>query len=389
MQVLRLAIVALLAVCATSGCRTAGVGDLARPDPPLASGTANVAEILAEHNRNAERIQVMQARPDLTVTVDEKASRASSHPLSGRMAMEQPRNFKLVLYHTAAGMMGDIGSNDTEYWFWVKDKTQRAIYYCNYDEAESNRQAATFQPDWIKEAMGLRVIPEAEASEITLKPGDPGTLVLTHRPHKSGGVAYTRVTIIDKATHRILEHRLLTGDQKTILAWAKVPEGYMEATDLADSGSGKSSVLIPKRLQLRWVQEGLTLDVTFRDVQINNPIKQSQREDLFVEPHLGKSYSRINLAERIPGTASPTTIRETRPAPPSRVRLREPAPIEGEEAARDERSSSPIALNGAEPMTSSLSEEVVGPRYPTAPEPDFLKGVSAGWRAAATTGPLP
>jgi hypothetical protein len=389
MQLLRLATVALLAVCAASGCRTAGVGDLARPDPPLASGTANVAAILAEHNRNAEQIQVMQARPDLTVTVDEKGSRPSSHPLNGRMAMEQPRNFKLELYHTT-GKIGDIGSNDNEYWFWVKDKTQRAIYFCNYDEADASRQAATFQPDWIKEAMGLRVIPEAEASEITLKPGEPGTLVLTHRPHKAGGVTYTRVTIIDKATHRILEHRLLTGDQKTILAWAKVPEGYMEATDLAESGSGKSSVLIPKRLQLRWVQEGLTLDVNFRDtVQINNPINQERREALFVEPVLSKGYSRINLAERIPGTASPTTIRETRPAPPSGVHLRAPAPIEGEEAARDERSSSPLALNGAEPAAPTLTGEVIGPRYPTAPEPEFLKGESAGWRAATSLSPTP
>jgi len=84
--------------------------------------------------------------------------------------------------------------------------------------------------------MGLRVIPEAEASEITLKPGDPGTLVLTHRPHKSGGVTYTRVTILDKATHKILEHQLRSADQKAVLAWAKVPEGYMEAADLADLG---------------------------------------------------------------------------------------------------------------------------------------------------------
>ena len=63
MQVLRLATLALLAVCAASGCRTAGVDELARPGPALPSNKANVAAILAEHNRNAERIQVIRPSP--------------------------------------------------------------------------------------------------------------------------------------------------------------------------------------------------------------------------------------------------------------------------------------------------------------------------------------
>jgi len=366
------------------------VGDLARPDPPLAPSSANVAEILAEHNRNARRIQVIQARPDLTVTVQERANQKSTHPLNGRLLMEQPRNFKLVLYHTAAGTMGDIGSNDTEYWFWVRDKTQKALYFCNYDEAEANRQAATFQPDWIKEAMGLRVISEAEMAEIGVKPGEqPGTLVLTHRPHKAGGETYTRVTILDKATHQIREHQLRSGDQKTILARAEVPEGFKSYDIASESGSGNVSVSIPTRLKLTWVQEGLELDVTFRNVLINKPITQAQR-GLFVEPQLDRTYTRVNLAELSPATAtaSPTSIRETRPAPPSRVRLREPAPIDGEEAARDERSS-PLALNGVEPRSPTLTEEVVGPRFPTPPEPEFLKAESSGWRTSTNPGAVP
>jgi hypothetical protein len=374
MQVSRLATLALLAVCAVSafGCRTAGVNDLARPDPVLAPKTAGAAEILAEHNRNAERIQTMMALPDLTVTVyDRPNNRPSSHPLSAYLTMEQPRNFKLVLRHTT-GTVGDIGSNDAEYWFWVKDKTQRAIYYCNYDEAEANRQAATFQPDWIKEAMGLRVIPESEADQVKVTPGKPGTLVLTHRPHRAGGEAYTRVTIVDQATHRILEHQLRAGDQKTILARAEVPEGYRDVPDSSEAAGANGTVFIPKRLKLIWIQEGLDLDVTFRgDVKINVPLKQAQRAELFVEPQPGKGFTRINLAERTTGTSAPTTIRETFPAPPSGsgVRLGAPAPIGDDAAQRDSRKrGNSVGLGGAEPTVPSLADEVVGARYPTAPE---------------------
>jgi hypothetical protein len=395
MQVLRLATLALLAVCATSGCRTAGVDELARPGPPLASNTANVAAILAEHNRNAERIQVLRASPDMTVTIKdrERLKGDSTAGLSGKMAMEQPRNFKLELNHTGA-KVGDLGSNETEYWFWIKPfdkKSQRALYYCNYDEAEANAQAVTFQPDWIKEAMGLRVIPEDEAGDITVTSGEPGRLVLTHRPHKSSGKTYTRVTILDRATHQILEHRLLGGDQKTILARAEVPQGY-KSYPASESGDSDETVLIPKRLKLYWVQEGLELDVVFQDVKINQPLSQSMREVLFVEPPLAKGVARINLAERPPGTAasSTTTIRETRPAPPSGVRLRQPTAIDGSEAARD-TSRSPLALSGEGPMVPSLTEGVIGARYPAAAEPDYLKpdNSSSGWRAATSPGRVP
>jgi hypothetical protein len=385
MQVLRLATLALLAVLVASGCRTAGVGDLARPDPPLATqSSTDAVAILAEHNRNAGRIQVVEARPALTITVSERPNRPTSYSVDGRLAMERPRNFKLDISHTTS-KIADIGSNDVEYWFWVKDKAQKAIYYCNYDEAGSSPLAATFQPDWIIEAMGLRIIPQAEAAEIVVTPGPPGTLVLTHRPHTAGGETYTRVTLIDKATHQILEHQIRSTDQKTILARAVVPEGYQRVPlPSSESGTAPETVGFPKRLQLFWVEERLALDATFKSVVINQPIKQSRRELLFVEPELGKDYARVNLAQRPRGTADPTTVRETRPAPPSGVRLGEPAPLGQEDSARDDRGA--VALGGEVPTVPSLAEQVVRPRLPTAPEPESLQAENAGWRAATNPG---
>src|SRR4051812_4221168 len=159
MQVSRLTAFAILALCAVSGCRTAGVNDLARPEPPLTLKSTTAAEILAEHNRNAERIKILEARPSLTITVAEPNKEKSSYSVDGQLTMERPRNFKLKVKHTTSDL-ADIGSNDKEYWFWVKDKSQKGIYYCNYDESGSSPLAATFQPDWITEAMGLRIIPE-------------------------------------------------------------------------------------------------------------------------------------------------------------------------------------------------------------------------------------
>ncbi len=382
------ALLAIVSAAAASGCRTAGVNDLARPDPPLSASSAAVSEILAEHNRNAEQIKVLDAQPDLTVTVYQQNGAPKSYSVGGRMTLERPRNFSLRLESVAStGSVADIGSNDAEYWFWVKDKTQRAIYYCKHDEAETSSMAASLQPDWIIEAMGLRVIPESEAAEITMKTDKDGQIVLTHRPHKFGKQTYTRVTILDPTTHRIREHQLRSGDQKTLLARAVVPEGYLDiklpAENGAETPAPAATISIPKRLKLFWIQEKLDLDATFpiRTVRINNPIKQSRREYLFVEPQPGRGYDRINLAEK----TSETTIRESRPAPPSPtrsgvfgfgtgIRLREPTPIEDGPAASNafrRRSDQPIDLGGSSPVTPSLTEDMIGARFPTAPDPGF------------------
>ena len=43
-----------------------------------------------------------------------------------------------------------------------------------------------------------------------------------------------------------------------------------------------------------------------------------------------------------------------------------------------------MALSGAAPIIPSLTEEIVGARYPTPPEPETLKAEESGWRAATS-----
>jgi hypothetical protein len=202
------------------------------------------------------------------------------------------------------------------------------------------------------------------------------------------------VTIIDKTSHLIREHQLRGGDGKTILARAEVPEGYVKWPVSGEDGA-RETVLIPKRLKLAWIQEGFDLDVTFRDVRINAPLTQAQRDNLFVEPDL-KGYTRVNLAENNPA-AGGTTIRESRPAPPSTsaggIRLRAPAAIEGDDAAQQSvpnNSGSPLALGGAELTSPSLTRGVVGGRFPAAPEPEaFRPENTQGWRTATSPAMVP
>lgn len=135
-----------VALLAASGCRTAGMGNLARQDALPTRAEESAADLLVEHNRNAERVQSLEAMPSVS-----SAKRGMTGGLHGHLALELPRNFNLELGMPISGQsVAIIGSNDQEFWFWVKEAPEKAVYYCNYDETGASPvSAAGLQPDWI------------------------------------------------------------------------------------------------------------------------------------------------------------------------------------------------------------------------------------------------
>src|SRR5262249_38633825 len=146
-----------------SGCRAAGMGSIwPRAQPALSQGSLDVEAFIAEHNRNAERIQSLEAKPSITVAVPR---RPAVH-VDGRMALERPQNFKLELSAAfGSKKVADIGSNDQEFWFWVQSEEDKSLYWCNYSDVGSSILPASYQPDWIIEALGLKPIAPDEAAQ--------------------------------------------------------------------------------------------------------------------------------------------------------------------------------------------------------------------------------
>ncbi len=378
MKLMRLASLVLLAAFASAGCRTGGLGNLNPSSPTLPARTSmKASELLEEHNRNAEKIQTFKAKPAITVTdADNRSLR-----VDGYMVMERPRNFRLKLKAPVGfSEVADIGSNEEEFWFWMKqfeEKGKRAIYFSKYDESGENPLAATFQPDWIVEALGFRVIPDDEMAEMTVKPGrEAGTLVLTHNSSAGSNVSFTREMVVSETTHRIKELRIYSADRKP-LAQAIV---YGDPRPIAIGASGSNAddkVYIPSRLKLEWYQGRTSLDVSLNSAEVNTEFSAEKRASYFVEP-VRKGYERVNLAD-LPGMdKSRTTVRETRPAPAPRVRLGAPAPFGVDGAVRIPRD--PVALSQA----NATTEDVVGPLIPTAPDPEFVRAgsSSSSWRSS-------
>ena len=136
----------------------------------------DVDEFVAEHNRNAEPIQSLEAKP---------VDRGLDGPSGRHFARRRPHGHgaaaqlqaRAVLTRgqrrpTSARTTRNSGSGSPI-------RNEPYIYWCNYDDLESSALAVTYQPDWIIEALGLKPISPEEAAMIQVENGaEPGTTAL-------------------------------------------------------------------------------------------------------------------------------------------------------------------------------------------------------------------
>jgi hypothetical protein len=364
MTIVRSTMLAIAVTLGASGCRAWSPGTLTPTPRPLAERTFDVDEFVAEHNRNADRIQTLEARP--TIGVKSKAFHGQA---DGRLALERPRNFKLeLLGPPMRTVKADIGSNEEEFWFWV-DNDEKTTYWCKYDELDSSSLAVTYQPDWIIEALGLKPITPEEAAGIKVNVGDErGTTALVFPSTKNGGQTYTRMMIVGDHNRRIKQHRVYQGTVASQNLLAKADVDHFIEYDASSAEGETQKCYLPESIKLEWRRDQLALDVVLQSVKVNQ-FDSSRSAGMFVEPVV-KGNQRVNLAElsRSPRKDSRTTVRDTLSPPPARngLKLSRPRSIPDDTTMAPRRKQKvPARTNDS---TTSPLEDVVSARSPIAPE---------------------
>ena len=303
--------------------------------------------------------------------------------------MERPRNFKLELSHVRS-TFADIGSNDERSWFWVQNSKDKSVYVCDHAELSSTALAATYQPDWIVESMGLKPITPDEATRIKVRPGPgPATTALILPTIGTGAQAYSRVMIVSNLTRKVQEYRVISPDGKILIAQATIKKyQVLPASKTGKSAGGDGeSCYVPENIVLDWKKEQLTLDVTLRRVEVNQ-FDPSRRTALFVEPS-PEGYARVDLAElaRQRQNDSSSAVRQTMPAPEPRsgVKLRPPEDIRNDGAAvkASSRTVQPLPKTKSPVLLPVFNpDDVVGAPTPSAPDTprigSALQAVSSG-----------
>jgi hypothetical protein len=367
----------VIAALGLAGCAALNRSTLPPRSRPVAERTLDVDQFVAEHNRNADLIQSLKAEPNIAVR--SKAIRAQA---DGKLGMVRPQSFKLELSHSGQ-KMADIGSNEDEFWFWVQNEDDRSIYWCKYSDLESSALSITYQPDWIMDALGLKPITPEEADSIRVEKTDNANLsAVVFPPARSRGESYQRMMIVSNYTRRVKTHRIYAyaGDRRgNILAEAVIP-AYKEI-DIERSESGAfQSCYLPESLRLEWKKDQLMLDVSLKDVIVNQ-FDSSRAAAIFVEPAI-PGYQRVNLADMARSNVKDnrTTVRRTLPPPASRngVKLGRPTPV------MDEPDQAPHAARAAEGrraapgrISSPLEDVVQAPL----PLPVGSESAAARWAA--------
>ncbi len=370
--------IALTVLVGASGCATRGRSSLAsRPDtglPPLPLKTA--ADVVDEINRNAMPVESLEAKANILAS----APNGKKYNVDGQFALQRPRDFTLQVRSTARGQEANIGSNDQRFWLWTRESPKKEILICDYDAEGKAPLALGMQPDWIVEAMGLRVIPESEIANLKLTRGTgehEGTYVLTHRMRGSDGFDYVRSTYLSQVSNSVVEHRMdvIKNGQVSPISQATISE--YKTYDLPE-GSGAERVKLPSKFKLSWfLPERMDMEITVLSASPNKAIDSAR----FEEPRYN-GYTRVQLNDRV-GMASESTVRETRPAPPSSSGMRLGAPQPLTPTPTSPRVSASLRGQGPLPMAPDLGGsiappgDVIGPRVPKPPGSETV-GVPVG-----------
>ena len=377
----RLAPIALMALASASGCAASRVGQAPprvlteRPAP----ASPDISEMVYRHNRNAEQVTSVEAVPSVAISSRLRGGGSTT----GKMVFERPHNFRFVVNRTgmSTGRMADIGSNDDEFWFWSGiDKDNSDVYVASYEApTASGGYDLPFQPDWIVEALGLREIPPEEEHGIRTSAGpEPGTIAWTHHRTSLRGEPIQKVTILREDTGEIVEHRFYNAGSRIAAATARPSQVKPVATDV----NPNLKVRIPQKIHLVLAalepkQSPVVMDLNLSDLRINAEIAQARRDDLFAVPQIAGSeivrLSEIDAPGRDTQALAPrrdSRTRQSLPAPPTGVRLGEPAPLKADDAYLKRSDPMPIDADdlGANANPEGM-EGVVGTNLPRGSSP--------------------
>jgi hypothetical protein len=229
-----------------AGCTRWGI--LKGPDTPKGdpSKAPSVAALVKYLDENSSRMQTVRST-DLDMTC---SMGLQSFGVRGKMIAQKPRNFLM-----AADVFGsrevDLGSNDQEFWWWIKKNDPPYQYFCSYKDLTSGQVRHVpfpFQPDWIVDAMGMgsygppdryKLEVEGEKLKLVEKTRSPQgqpvrkVIVMNRWPVRSPRPQVTDFLLLDDASGK------------------EICSAHITETQLDNTKDGKGGIL-PRKIEFRW-----------------------------------------------------------------------------------------------------------------------------------------
>jgi hypothetical protein len=364
---------------------------------PALPANAGVEEVVQRVNANIEHLQGWRSS-DLRIS-----GRSLPVHLTGHIAVERPRNFRLTAGALGMTEEADFGSNSEWFWFWVRRGQPNYVFRARHDDMEHSdvlRQTIPFQPDWLIDALG--VVPIDPKQVTRLEPGETRqTVNLISDLLLPSGQPVQKVIRVDQRHGVVLGHYLYDARRRLI---AKA--------DL-DNYDRANGVVMPHTITLEWPQANMQIKLELGQIEVNPTTvpprmwEVPNKEPLYASFDIGaRTRARLQRDNgRRPGrvrldAGGPSPIRERNSAasdnqfpsdqfpadaaPRSTIGrasieadngLEWNKPIEAPADAPDPRASRPAAgvyspspTNADPPISSRATSAAAAPRDPFAPD---------------------
>jgi hypothetical protein len=301
---------AFLGVLALSaGCK------LFNPSPAPDAGVKTTAwatapkadDLLAYLNRNAQPVTSVEAAHAL-VTV--KQNNESPLDLESYLACQKgarpgtPPNFRLQSF-VVGNEEVDIGSNNQEFWFWIKRAPQPYVYHCAYadypDVAKRGAMPFPVQPEWVVEALGMAEYDPKTKYEVN---ESKATYDLVQRVRSPRGNEMAKVIAFHKSPHagqsQVAAYILYEADEKG--KYPKDPICYARVDDSQAVVAGGKTVVLPTKVTINCPREKVELVITLGKTKVNQPFQQPDANILFTRRTLN-NYKSYDLARGLDAAA--------------------------------------------------------------------------------------
>lgn len=245
-----------------AGCAT---GPMARQQPIPQGPPPTAHQIITHLNHNAQLVQSIESQ-QVNIQVKQGNQPAG---LDGMLAYQKPRSFRLMA-EAARSSQADFGSNDTEFWFWVKKGNPNELYRCSYqDFPQCKNLRLPIHPEWIAEALCVSELRSPDKYQVRAA---AQTLELVSDDTTPQGEPVQKVTVVGRDNGRIRSHHLRTPQGKEI--WSAYVDEYQNV----------GGVILPRKVRVVCPEEKMEMTLKLDRCKVNSIPARSG--ELFVRPDM-------------------------------------------------------------------------------------------------------
>jgi len=174
--------------------------------------------------------------------------------LSGTIAVESPKNFRLVA-QLLGSQTADFGSNSERFWYWSRNYQQHVLH-ARHDQVD-DLPNLPFHPGWLIETLG--VVPLDENDWFVQPMSQSGLVSLVTEQLSPGGRTVRRVIVVDPCRGLIVAHELHDA-QTGLIARAELNDYHRDPA---------TGISLPHKIHFDWRQAGMGMTLKFGKIDVN------------------------------------------------------------------------------------------------------------------------